>query len=224
MIVIVLGMHRSGTSAVAGMLHKNGVVMGREKDFYPPPIKENPKGFYENVRFRRLNDLLLKKHHYRVKSFSTDLPEIDVQHGEMAKRMGDLVCEYNNEFSIWGWKDPRTLLTIPAWLGVLKDLDLLEEVRVVLMKRHLKRIAYSMRRRGNKERYAQQFETLAARYYNRIYFYFDVTSRILSLDFDYEILKNIDNTCSLLSTFLEHPIIDCSHIEPSISKSGKEIN
>ena len=48
MITIVLGMHRSGTSVVAGILHFNKVSMGTYETFWPRPLPQNPKGFYEN--------------------------------------------------------------------------------------------------------------------------------------------------------------------------------
>ena len=75
MIVIVVGVHRSGTSAVAGILHLNGIAMGSEKTFKPKPMPQNPRGFYENYDFRKLNDRILKLAGYRVKSFDTLIPQ-----------------------------------------------------------------------------------------------------------------------------------------------------
>jgi hypothetical protein len=54
-------MHRSGTSAVAGILHLNGIAMGSEKTFKPKPLPQNPKGFYENYDFRKINDKFSSK-------------------------------------------------------------------------------------------------------------------------------------------------------------------
>ena len=46
MIVIVIGMHRSGTSAVAGILHLNGIAMGSEKNFQTKTVTDKiPKDF-----------------------------------------------------------------------------------------------------------------------------------------------------------------------------------
>jgi len=211
------------------MLHKNGVVMGREKDFYPPPIRENPKGFYENVRFRRVNDALLKKYNYRVKSFSTAIPEVWPQHfnGNLCGMAKDLIKEYNNEFPIWGWKDPRTGLTAPVWFDVLKRLHLIRSTRIILMRRGASAVSESMCRRGNKEQYQDHFEHLWLKYYNRMEFYlyylgYDI--EILELKFEYDLLRRTAETCDRLSEFLGHTITNHAHIEPSISKSGKERN
>ena len=59
MITIVLGMHRSGTSVVAGILHFNKIIMGTYDTFWPRPLPQNPKGFYENYDFRKINDTIL---------------------------------------------------------------------------------------------------------------------------------------------------------------------
>lgn len=224
MIVMVLGMHRSGTSAMAGLLHKNGVAMGREKDFYPPPIKENPKGFYENVRFRRINDAILKEYGYRVKSFLPQVPDVHPQGTALSERVENLILEYDREFPIWGWKDPRTSLTAPVWFSALKRLGLIDSTRVILMEREHCKVAESMRRRGNKERYDDQFEQLSIKYYNRIryyLYYLGFKLEVLALNFEGDVLVETEVTCTLLSLFLGHQIRDMSHIEPSISKGGK---
>ena len=73
MITIILGMHRSGTSTVAGILHLNKIVMGTYQNFWPRPLPQNPKGFYENYDFRKINDKLMQKAGYNVKSFESEI-------------------------------------------------------------------------------------------------------------------------------------------------------
>ena len=53
--VIVIGCYRTGTSAVAGVLHHLGVSMGKSFD---PPAKSNPKGFFEDLDFKNLHPML----------------------------------------------------------------------------------------------------------------------------------------------------------------------
>ena len=55
--IIVLGMHRSGTSAVSGMLAELGVFMG--SSLYAPQKGVNEKGFFENSLLVDLNEKLL---------------------------------------------------------------------------------------------------------------------------------------------------------------------
>ena len=225
MIICVLGMHRSGTSAMAGLLHNNGVVMGRDNEFRPRPMKENPKGFYENIRFRRINDIILRQYEYKTKSFSPSIPFIFPVEGDLRERMVDLVKEYNDEFDIWGWKDPRTILTLYAWLDVLDKLGQMKDLRIILMKRNVIHISRSMKARGNKEKYEGQFVDLSLKYYNKCYFYLNYIYKTFiktkTISFEDDLLKCTDKTCSDLSSFLNYDICDSSFIEYSISKQVK---
>ena len=70
MIIMILGMHRSGTSTISGVLHMNKIIMGTYQNFWPRPLSQNPKGFYENYDFRKINDQLLKRSGYDKFDFS----------------------------------------------------------------------------------------------------------------------------------------------------------
>ena len=54
--IIVTGAGRSGTSAVARVLHESGVRMGNDFD---APSAVNPEGFYEETPVWTLNQRLL---------------------------------------------------------------------------------------------------------------------------------------------------------------------
>ena len=56
--VIVTGAGRSGTSAVARVLHESGVPMGRE---LAAPSSINPRGFYEDRDVLALNERILRE-------------------------------------------------------------------------------------------------------------------------------------------------------------------
>ena len=58
--IVVLGMHRSGTSALTGMLHSLGIHLGPEEDLKSPQ-KDNPQGFWENNTLVEFNDRLLNR-------------------------------------------------------------------------------------------------------------------------------------------------------------------
>ena len=58
MQIILLGMHRSGTSAVAGLIHQMGAYVGDET-ICMPPNEGNPKGYWERMDVYRLNDRFL---------------------------------------------------------------------------------------------------------------------------------------------------------------------
>jgi len=55
-IVLVLGMHRSGTSTFTGIMHHLGCVL---PDDLMPATEANPKGYFESVAVSRFNDRML---------------------------------------------------------------------------------------------------------------------------------------------------------------------
>ena len=60
MQLIVLGMHRSGTSVLARLLNLMGVYFGPE-GISTGANQENPKGFWERKDVRQLNDGVLQR-------------------------------------------------------------------------------------------------------------------------------------------------------------------
>ena len=95
--IIVLGIHGSGTSAVAGILHHLGVMMG---ETLVPADRTNPKGHFEDLDFRRLL--------YRYRTDKSALKEI--------------VAYLESRFAtypLWGVKEPainEAILQIAPYL------------------------------------------------------------------------------------------------------------
>ena len=111
-IVIVLGMHKSGTSMVAGSLKKLGVNMGKDTT----PDSTNPLGHFEDKEFVTLNSQILKK----AGGSWTNPPakeKILIQKEYFLRKIESLIQKQKSE--LWGWKDPRTCLTIELYLPYL---------------------------------------------------------------------------------------------------------
>ena len=147
MITIVLGMHRSGTSVVAGILHFNKITMGTYETFWPRPLPQNPKGFYENYDFRKINDTLLQKSGYNIKHYKTNIPIPEISKTTRAK-MIKTIERYDSKFEKWGWKDPRTCLTISNWMVIFKEMDLIEKVKIIFISRQSLSVARSLKKRN----------------------------------------------------------------------------
>jgi hypothetical protein len=214
MIVIIAGMHRSGTSALAGMLHHNGIVMGEEQNFRPKPMKENPKGFYENHRFRVVNDHLLRLNKYRVKSFDPMVPVIKDAPYTVRLQMEKLIEEYCGNYHEWGWKDPRTCLTLAPWLDVIRQQARENEVRILVPCRATADIAASMQRRRNKGTMLQ-FEELA-RMYNKRMMAGAEDYEFMTVEFT-DLMFKTEAVAKRLTEYLRHPITDTTFIEPEIA-------
>ena len=142
MPVCVAGMHRSGTSLVAGLLGRAGVWLGPENDLYLGD-KHNRDGYFENFRFVMVNEELL-----RGLGGGWDLPpepepgwESSPDLDELRSRAAEAVAGLKDR-PPWGWKDPRNSLTIRFWLRAVPDL------RVLLCVRHPGEVAQSLQARN----------------------------------------------------------------------------
>jgi hypothetical protein len=115
--VVVLGCYRSGTSAVAGVLHQLGVCMGESFD---APTHANEKGYFE--------DRELKKLHERM-SFN-----------ENVLALYQIVIHTREEkYPIWGIKDPFLCLH----LDKVKDL-FPKNTKYVIIRRPTEEVASSI--------------------------------------------------------------------------------
>ena len=211
MIVIVVGMHRSGTSALAGMLHENNIIMGEPDTFYPHPGPENLKGFYENFMFRKLNDMLLRTRRYNVKSFRHDISEIQYLPNKRVKsRMSFVITVYNKKYKTWGFKDPRTCLTIKVWLKVINDPG---NVKIINIVRDVNEIAVSMIKRGDQGG-LRKFKKLAIAYQSN--FEKGVKNhKFLKIDFK-DLISETKSTVAGIEEYLGLSIPDTSFIDPSL--------
>lgn len=122
--------------------------MGERRTFRPRPSPQNPKGFYENIRFRNLNDRMLRESGYRVKSWDPRVPA--VRPTALTRfRIRTLLSRYRHRYARWGWKDPRTCLTLDVWCHELDRLGLRTQTRLLYIFRDPLAVAASMVQRGN---------------------------------------------------------------------------
>ena len=126
--VAIVGMHRSGTSMVANVLQRAGLNLGEEADLMPP-ADENPEGFYEHLQFVRLNDEVLN-----VAGAGWDCPPTadfnwdDAALDSFRARARRLAAPLGERLP-WGWKDPRTSLTLPFWRSAIGPLRTVAVIR-----------------------------------------------------------------------------------------------
>jgi Sulfotransferase family len=139
--VAIVGMHRSGTSMVAKLLQQAGLNLGDDADLMPPAA-ENPEGFYEHLEFVRLNDEVLN-----IAGAGWDCPPAagfdwsDEALDPFRTRARCLAAPLQERLP-WGWKDPRTSLTLPFWRSVLGPL------RTVVVVRNPLEVVSSLHRRN----------------------------------------------------------------------------
>jgi len=135
--VIILGMHRSGTSCLAGALQQAGLYLGNVSEHN----KFNKKGNREHEDIMKLNDALLS---YNNASWNHPPSEPILwaqQHIDSAKNIISTL-KNNTKTGFWGFKDPRTLLTLTFWESIL------DEPRYVGTFRHPLNVLQSLQNRS----------------------------------------------------------------------------
>lgn len=106
-ILCVLGMHRSGTSCLTGSLQEAGLFLGDHHTWNP----HNLKGNRENQQIVDINDQVLAA----VGAAWDQPPEDDITWAEAdLDATRSLFATYVDQ-SPFGFKDPRTLLTLSGW-------------------------------------------------------------------------------------------------------------
>lgn len=130
--VCILGMHRSGTSCLAGCLEERGLYLGDVDN----GSRFNVKGNKENEEFRLLNeDILIANGGNWGK-----IPE-QITWTDEHRRRRDALIEGYAAVEAWGFKDPRAVLTLPFWTEALPDL------RFIGTFRHPSAVVVSLSRR-----------------------------------------------------------------------------
>ena len=135
--VIVLGMHRSGTSMFTSILQRCGIFMGND-------LSSNR----ESYTFTHFNEKLLNNAGatwYRPKSIETsdmsfDTKEFGIQFLNYRRQAVDAL-KYMAGRS-WGWKDPRNTFTLPYWLHYFP------EARVIHVYRNGTDVSRSLHKRN----------------------------------------------------------------------------
>ncbi|MEM7200415.1 MAG: hypothetical protein AAF628_09140 [Planctomycetota bacterium] len=142
--VVVLGMHRSGTSLVTGLLGRLGLFLPSASDLYAPS-EFNPRGNQEVMELTAMNERIL---HALGGEWSAppllssgwlDEPAVAALR-EPARAVFDRFMGTRP----WVWKDPRLCLLWPFWQQLLDEQPLM-----LLVVRNPLETANSLRRRDD---------------------------------------------------------------------------
>ena len=133
-VVCVLGMHRSGTSALAGALEAAGLRTGEVLRFG----SDNVKGHIESRLVIGINDAVLQ----RSGGSWHEAPHTLIWTDAERRRRDTFIAAREAGGTPWLFKDPRTLLTFPFWQEALPKLTLVGTFR------HPLNVAFSLFQRN----------------------------------------------------------------------------
>ncbi|MEP5766283.1 MAG: hypothetical protein ABJ308_16915 [Halieaceae bacterium] len=142
--LLVLGMHRSGTSLLSGLIAQAGVDLGRD---IMAAAEDNPRGFWENQRIVSLHEKILGNCGQSWSSYQAlpqnwqSLPDMDVLRQELRQ----IIEQEFGDSPLISIKDPRLCRLLPLWRELATELGI--ALRIVTIVRPAAEVTASLQQR-----------------------------------------------------------------------------
>lgn len=134
--IIILGMHRSGTSATTGMLDCLGVTLG--KKLYAGHANINAKGYFEHSGIADNNEEALLAINSAWDDILPNDPDWwkrkELEH--YAKKVEHYFQKDFSQATVWGVKDPRVCRLLPWWIDILNTYRINSKFLIVIRPPH----------------------------------------------------------------------------------------
>ena len=151
-VVLIAGMHRSGTSMLARLLNLHGSYLPLEMEYKD---RFNQRGYWESFKIQKLNDELLRlgdSTWFDLREFSLEkqpAERVEELHEKYSKEIRQMAGQANSVITI---KDPRVCRVIPFWKRILREQGF--QTSAIIPFRNPLEVAESIRNRdGFKIRY-----------------------------------------------------------------------
>ena len=144
--ILVLGMHRSGTSSTTRVLNLLGAELGSR--LLPPVARDNEKGFWESQDAFEIDELLLAGLGRTWHDVRT-MPEGWLESAAACDARAAITRFIQKEFAtspLWAVKDPRLCRLAPVWLRALAECGVAPGLLFVV--RHPLEVAASLQARN----------------------------------------------------------------------------
>ncbi len=143
--LLILGMHRSGTSALTRVVNLLGADLS---DRLMPPQPDNERGFWEQDEIVPAHEALLLAlgAQWCDPFFLPEGFEKTDAAAPHAARLSEIVKTRFSESKLWALKDPRLSILLPVWKPLLKSLSVKPVYLIAL--RHPLEVAKSLEKRN----------------------------------------------------------------------------
>ncbi len=191
--VVVLGMHRSGTSAVTGVIDALGLPACRTEDRFPPR-KWNARGNFESRSLTLFDEQLLN-----FLGGTWWAPPVPPKGwaDRLALEGWRITAEYlfavAHPTRAWVWKDPRACVLMPFWDRVLRS----NPLRIVVLRNPLESAASLNARDGMQLDHALALAERSLRVSLR-----DSAGRAVMITSYDELLDDLDGWCRRVASFI----------------------
>ena len=148
-VLVILGMHRSGTSLTANWIHSCGLNIG---DRLVGANVGNVLGHFEDQDFHDLHEEIFRSNGIPEGGLKK-IEELNITNSSYEK-LKSIIQFKNKKYNQWGWKEPRTCLFVdeyeknidkPYYLVVYRDAD---EVVDSLLRRTQKKLKITCYKKG----------------------------------------------------------------------------
>lgn len=145
-LVVVLGPHRSGTSALTRALKVLGVELGGD---LLPEASDNPKGFFEDIDINDLNEEILRflKLDWSSLRLISEADIARLREGGYFIRALELLRRKVGGNLVYGLKDPRICILLPLWKEVFAALG--ARIEYIISVRNPRSVASSLTKRNS---------------------------------------------------------------------------
>jgi sulfotransferase family protein len=202
--IVIIGMHRSGTSFLTRILHHSGIFMGVNQS----GVNEARFFLKKNIKIMEFNGF-----RYDTPGILSDLHSTPFNYSEFKRYfLGqplrlDVYNKVIKNKGEWGWKDPRNTYTLPFWLKYFPNM------KVIHIYRNGIDVALSFFLRNSKLRKGNSYYSeslndkvkaikLWEKYYHQSESYRkDLGNRFLSLKYEKLVLED-EEEIKKLNTFL----------------------
>jgi hypothetical protein len=139
--LILTGMHRSGTSAIARLTQRMGFDLGSN---LLAATENNRHGHFEEAGFIHFHDQLINRSFPDRAPFCEWLPLTngETPYAETDRQDAQALWQAHHTAGGVAWKDPRTSLFLDLWAEVLPD------AKIIVCLRHPYQVHLSLLRRG----------------------------------------------------------------------------
>ncbi|GEM_PF-1686341 len=144
-IIVVLGMHRSGTSVVTRTLETLGISLG--ENLMPPAKNNNETGFFEDLAIVSINDDLMRSDglDWQCLAGASHRNWTDLHESSQGERAIAYLEEMLEKYPRLGLKDPRMPRLLPFWKAVFRHMQL--EPLFLISSRDPLSVAHSLNKR-----------------------------------------------------------------------------
>lgn len=197
-VILICGMHRSGTSCITEYLSTNGYDVG--SNLIPKIQEVNSRGFFEDREIVDINTLILSRLGFEWHSLgliNCRLIPITTEFIDLYDRARDYIKGLLSENRNLVLKDPRFSITISFWERVFNDINV--DIRCVYMIRHPSSVIESLEKR---DKFSSDKSALLWMIYNIKFIESIKSMNFIVVDYD-NLLDSTKSTCNQIYRFTE---------------------